>query len=77
MIYGSGESKSRLTKAAGVEPCGHMRDEHFHGIIVRSTQQSKNVQSTLASEQFSELRCRTSAPRGGAQHILKSKASKN
>ena len=27
MICGSGGSKSRLAKAAGVEPCGQMRDE--------------------------------------------------
>ena len=26
MIRGSGGSKSRLSKAAGVEPCGRMRD---------------------------------------------------
>ena len=29
MICGSGESKSRLAKAAGAEPARQMRDENF------------------------------------------------
>ena len=35
MIYGSGGRKSRLAKAAGVEPCGQMRDEKLHAVVVR------------------------------------------
>jgi len=37
MICGFGGSKSRLAKAAGAEPCGHMRDEKVHAVVARST----------------------------------------
>ena len=37
MICGSGESKSRLAKAAGAEPAGQMRDLKLHAIVARST----------------------------------------
>jgi len=37
MICGSGGSKSRLDKAAGAEPCGHMRDEKLHAVVARRT----------------------------------------
>ena len=37
MICGSGGSKSRLTKAAGAEPSGQMRDEKLHAVVARST----------------------------------------
>ena len=35
MICGSGESKSRLAKAAGAEPAGQMRDEKLHAVVAR------------------------------------------
>ena len=35
-VFGSGESKSRLAKAAGAEPAGQMRDEKLHAVVVRS-----------------------------------------
>ena len=37
MICGSGGSKSRHAKAAGVEPSGQMRDDNLHAIVARST----------------------------------------
>ena len=37
MICGSGESKSRLARAAGAEPAGQMRDEKVHAVVARST----------------------------------------
>ena len=37
MICGSGGSKGRLAKAAGAEPCGHMRDEKLHTVVARRT----------------------------------------
>ena len=43
MICGSGGSKSRLTKAAGAEPAGQMRDEQLHVVVARSTFPSQNV----------------------------------
>ena len=76
MICGSGGSKSRLAKAAGVEPSGQMRDEKLHAVVARSTFPSQNVQSTPCSEHFWNLRCRKSARRCGAKYIWKSKVSK-
>ena len=77
MIWGSGGSKSRLAKAPGAEPCGQMRDEKLHSVLARSTFQSQNVQNTAASDHFWKLRCRKSAHRCGAKHILKSKCTKH
>ena len=50
MICGSGGSKSRLAKAAGVEPSGQMRDEKLHAVVARSTIRSQNVQNTPRSD---------------------------
>ncbi len=76
MICGSGGSKSRLAKAAGAEPAGQMSDEKLHAVAARSTFQSQKVQNTSASDRFWKLRCRKSARRCGAKHILKSKCTK-
>ena len=48
---GSGGSKSRLAKAAGVEPAGQMKDE-LHADVERSRFGSQNVQNSSASEHF-------------------------
>ena len=77
MICGSGGSKSRLAKAAGAEPAGQMRDENLHAVVARSTFWSQNVQNTSVSDDFWQLRCRKSARRCGAKHILKSKCTKH
>ena len=77
MIWGSGGSKSRLAKAAGAEPAGQMRDEKLHAVVARSTFPSQNVQNTPFSDHFWKLRCRKSARRCGAKHILKSKCTKH
>jgi len=77
MICGSGGSKSRLAKAAGVEPCGQMRDEKLHAVVARSTFPSQNVQSTSCPDGFWKLRCRKSARRCGAKHVSKSKCAKH
>ena len=77
MIWGSGGSKSRLAKAAGVEPAGQMRDEKLHAVVARSTFRSQNVQNTPFSGHFWKLRCRKSARRCGAKHISKSKCAKH
>ena len=77
MICGSGESKSRLAKAAGAEPAGQMRDEKLHAVVARSTFASQNVQNTSASDHFWKLRCRKSARRCGVKHISKSKCTKH
>ena len=77
MICGSGGSKSRLTKAAGAEPSGQMRDEKLHAVVARSTFPSQNAQSTTCSEHFWKLRCLKSARRCGAKQISKSKCTKH
>ena len=50
MICGSGGSKSRLAKAAGVEPSGEMRHEKLHAVVARKALWSQNAQSTPASD---------------------------
>ena len=45
MICGSGGSKSRLAKAAGAEPCGQMRNEKMHAVVVRSTFASEKAKN--------------------------------
>ena len=46
MICGSGGSKSMLTKAAGAEPSGGMRDEKKHDVVARSTFASEKAKTT-------------------------------
>ena len=55
MICGSGGSKSRLAKAAGAEPCGHMRDEKLRAVVARSTLGSQNVQNCTKHFSFGAL----------------------
>ena len=76
MIWGRGPrgSKSRLAKAAGAEPAGQMRDEKLHAAVARSTCRSENAQNTPWSDHFWKLRCRKSARRCGAKHILKTRS---
>ena len=76
MICGSGGSKSRLAKAAGAEPAGQMRHEKVHAVVARSTFPSQNGQNARGADHFWKLRCRKSARRCGAKHILKSKCTK-
>ena len=45
--------------------------------MARSTCGSQNVQNTATSDHFWKLRCRKSARRCGAKHILKSKCTKH
>ena len=52
LISGSGGSKSRVAKAAGVEPSGQMRDEKLHAVVARSTFPSQNVQNATSSDHF-------------------------
>ena len=51
--------------------------EKVHAVVARSTFWSQNVQSTPFSDHFWKLRCRKSARRCGAKHILKSKCTKH
>ena len=50
--------------------------EKVHAVVARSTFWSQNVQNTPFSDHFWKLRCRKSARRCGAKHILKSKVLK-
>ena len=51
--------------------------EKVHAVAARSTFWSQNVQNTPGSDHFWKLRCRKSARRCGAKHILKSKCTKH
>ena len=51
--------------------------EKVHAVVARSTFRSQNVQNTPFSDRFWKLRCRKSARRCGAKHILKSKCTKH
>ena len=72
MVCGFGESKSRLAKAAGVEPSGQMRNENLHAFVARSILGSQNAQSTSGSDRFWKLRPGKSASGCCAKHIWKS-----
>ena len=61
----------------GAEPSGQTRDEKLHAVVARSTFPSQNVQNTLVSDHFWQLRCPKSARRCGAEHISKSKWKKH
>ena len=50
--------------------------EKVHAVVARSTFRSQNVQNTPGSDHFWKFRCRKSARRCGAKHILKSKCTK-
>ena len=52
LIRVSGESKSRLVKAAGAESCGQRRNQKLHAAVARSTFPSQNVKKLTVSEHF-------------------------
>ena len=51
--------------------------EKVHAVVARSTFWSQHVQNTPFSDHFWKFRCRKSARRCGAKHILKSKCTKH
>ena len=77
MFWGSGGSKSRLTKAAGAGPSGRMRDQNLHAAAARSTFGSQNFKNTSGSDCLCTLRCRKSVLRCGPKHMLKWKRAKH
>ena len=76
MIRVSGESKSRLAKAAGAESCGQRRNQKLHAAVARSTFSSQNVKKLTVSEHFLKFTCRKIARCCGEKHISKSKCTK-
>ena len=71
-------SKSKCTKHTMLGPLfGSWDVEKVHAVVARSTFWSQNVQNTPFSDHFWKLRCRKSARRCGAKHILKSKCTKH
>jgi hypothetical protein len=70
---GSGGLKNRVTKVAGTETYGKMKNEKLYAVVARSTFPSQNVQKTTCSDHFWKLRCRKSARPCSAKHISKSK----
>ena len=77
MIRVSGESKSRLVKAAGAESCGQRRNQKLHAAVARSTFWSQNAKKLRGSEHFLKLRCWKIARRCGEKHIFKWKCTKH
>ena len=69
-------SKSKCTKHTILGALLEVDVEKVHAVVARSTFRSENVQNTPFSEHFWKLRCRKSARRCGAKHILKSKVLK-
>ena len=68
----------KMLKTPGVRTTfGSWDVEKVHAVAARSTFRSQNVQSTPGSDHFWKLRCRKSARRCGAKHILKSKCTKH
>ena len=57
MVRVSGESKSRLVKAAGAEVAVERRHEKLHAAVARSTFPSQNVKKLTVSEHCLKLRC--------------------
>ena len=70
MICGLAGSKSRLAKAAGVEPCGQRRHEKLHAAVARSAFGSQNVQNRPWSDHFLKFSCQKIARRCGAKRIF-------
>ena len=68
----------KLYKALGVRTTfGSWDVQKVHAVVAQSTFPSQNAQSTPLSDHFWKLRCRKSARRCGAKHILKSKCTKH
>ena len=77
MICVSGQSKSRLGKAAGAESCGQRRNQKLHAAVARSTFWSENAKKLTFSDHFLKLRCWKIARRCGEKRILKWKCTKH
>ena len=71
MIRVSGESKSRLVKAAGAEVCRQRRYQKLHAAVARSTFGSENAKKLRGSDHFLKLRRRKIARRCGEKHSCK------
>ena len=68
----------KMLKTPGVRTTfGSCDVEKVHAVVARSTFWSQNVQNTPGPDHFWKLRCRKSARRCGAKHILKSKCTKH
>ena len=62
---------SQKCKSWGVRiTLGSWDNPKVHAVVARSTFRSQNVQSTSASDRFWKLRCRKSAYRCGAKHVM-------
>ena len=65
-------SKSKCTKHLSFGPLLEVAmSKKVHAVVARSTFRSENVQNTTCSRHFWRFRCRKSARRCGAKHILK------
>ena len=67
----SGQSKSRLVKAAGAESDGQRIHQKLHAAVAKSTFRSENAKKLRVREDFSKVRCPKIACRCGEKHIWK------
>ena len=68
----------KMLKTPGVRTTfGSCDVEKVHAVVARTTFGSQNVKNTRGSDHFWKLRCRKSARRCRAKHILKSKCAKH
>ena len=65
----SGQSKSRLVKAAGAEVGAQRRSQKLHAAVAKSAVGSENAQKLTVSEHFLKFWCRKIACRCGEKHI--------
>jgi len=72
MIWGSGESKSRLAKAVGAEPAGQMRDEKLHAVVARSTFQVRATFGSWDVEKVHAVVARSTFPSQNVQNTPRS-----
>ena len=80
MIRVSGESKSRLVKAAGAESCGQRRNQKLHAAVARSTFWSENakklrVRSTFWSSDVEKLHAAVARSKFPSQNVKKLRVS--
>ena len=78
MIRVSGESKSRLVKAAGAESCGQRRNQKLHAVVARSTFSSQNVKKLRVSDHFlKQLHAAVARSTFSSQNVKKLRGSEH
>lgn len=77
MVCGSGRSKTRLAKAAGLEPFRQERELKNCTTLRHKAHVEVKMHKHLILRTVLEDKCRKSARSGGAKHIPRSKSTKH